>query len=160
MSRFGPVQFGLVILLAFALVHPSRGGTASSLAAGEAAIQTLLGEQAEAWNRGDLDSFLQGYWKSEQTTFVGSSGVFRGWQGLRQRYLHSYPDRQAMGRLTFSELEVTMLAPDAAFVLGRWQLERASDRPGGVFTLILRKFPEGWRIIHDHTSSFAPPAKP
>ncbi|HEY4580254.1 MAG TPA: DUF4440 domain-containing protein, partial [Candidatus Acidoferrales bacterium] len=96
-----------------------------------------------------------GYWKSEQTAFVGASGVFRGWRALRERYRRSYPDRAAMGKLAFSDLEITVLAPDAVLVLGRWQLERASDHPGGLFTLVARKFPEGWRIVHDHTSSFA-----
>jgi len=120
----------------------------------EAAIRAVLDEQVMAWNRGDLDGFMAGYWKSDRTVFAGSSGVFRGWQNLLDRYRRGYPDRQAMGRLEFSELEITVLAPDAAVVLGRWQLERAADRPGGLFTLVARKLPEGWRIIHDHTSAF------
>ena len=136
----------------------AQAPTGSGTSGAEDAIRVLLTSQAEAWNRGDLDSFLEGYWKSERTTFAGASGVARGWEGLWQRYLRTYPDRRAMGRLTFSELEITLLAPDAAFVLGHWQLEREADRPGGVFTLLLRKFPEGWRIIHDHTSA-APTAK-
>lgn len=78
---------------------------------------------------------------------------------MLDRYRHTYPGRTAMGRLTFSDLEINELSPDAAYILGRWQLDREKDRPGGVFTLIARKFPEGWRIVHDHTSAFAAPAE-
>src|SRR6266849_3753416 len=124
----------------------------------EAAIRALLEAQQAAWNRGDIEAFMVGYWKSDRTEFVGADGVERGWQAVLERYRRRYPNRQAMGKLTFSDLEITMLAPNAAFILGRWQLEREKDRPGGVFTLIARNFPEGWRIIHDHTSSFASPA--
>ncbi|HEV2176997.1 MAG TPA: DUF4440 domain-containing protein [Terriglobia bacterium] len=115
-------------------------------------IRAVLDAQVAAWNRGDVNAFMQGYWKSEKTEFVGSQGVLRGWQAVLDRYRRQYPDRAAMGHLTFSDLEINVLAPDAALVLGQWQLERAKDRPGGVFTLVFRKFPEGWRIIHDHTS--------
>lgn len=129
-------------------------GTSVSAGA-EAAIRQVLDAQAAAWNRGDVEAFMEGYWKSDATTFSSTSGVARGWQALLERYKRSYPDRKAMGRLTFSDLEITTLGPDAAFVLGRWQLERESDRPGGVYTLVLRRFPEGWRIVHDHTSAVA-----
>ena len=126
---------------------------ASRVKGSEAAIRAVLEAQVAAWNRGDIDGFMQGYWKSEQTAFVSSSGISRGWQALLERYRRSYPDRAAMGRLTFSDLEVTTLGPNAVLVLGRWRLERAKDNPGGVFTLVAQKFPEGWRIIHDHTST-------
>lgn len=120
-------------------------------------IRALLDAQVAAWNRGDLDAFMETYWKSPQTVFVGSGGVFRGWEAVLGRYKRTYPDRAAMGKTTFTGLEVTLLAPDAAVVLGRWHLERAEGRLGGVFTLVLRKFPEGWRIILDHTSAMNPP---
>jgi beta-aspartyl-peptidase (threonine type) len=132
-----------------------RGGPARRAAeAGtpEAALQSLLDAQVTAWNRGDIEGFMDGYWKSEKTTFAGASGVSRGWQALLERYRRTYPDRAAMGTLTFSDLEITLLGRDAAFVLGRWHLERASGPVGGVFSLVVRKFPDGWRIIHDHTS--------
>ncbi len=116
------------------------------------AIRTLLQAQQEAWNRGDIETFMVGYWKSDKTEFVGASGILRGWQAVLDRYRKTYPDKATMGKLTFSDLEITMLSPDSAYILGRWQLEREKDRPAGVFTLIARKFPEGWRIIHDHTS--------
>ncbi len=119
-------------------------------------IRVVLDEQESAWNHGDIDAFMKGYWKSEQTKFVSGNGVNRGWQALLERYKKTYPDRKAMGALTFSDLEITMLGRDAAVAIGHWQLERENDRPGGWFSLVLRKLPEGWRIIQDHTSSKTP----
>lgn len=117
-----------------------------------AEIIKVLEEQDAAWNRGDIVAFVNYYWKSGGLTFSGSNGVTRGWDGLLARYRRSYPDRAAMGKLSFSDLEIRTVAPDAALVLGRWRLDREKDTPGGVFTLVLRKFPEGWRVVHDHTS--------
>jgi beta-aspartyl-peptidase (threonine type) len=122
-------------------------------------LRALLQAQAAAWNRGDIAEFMKGYWRSPQTVFAGSSGVQRGWDALLERYQRNYPDRAAMGHLTFSELEITRLGPDAAVMLGHWQLQRDKDAPGGVFTLVARHFPEGWRIIHDHTSAVATPPR-
>ena len=122
-------------------------------ASAESEIRAVLDAQVEAWNRADLDAFMGGYWKSDKTEFVGSSGVQRGWQAVLDRYRKGYPDKRAMGTLTFSNLEITRLGPQAALVLGEWRLQRESDHPEGVFTLVFRKFPEGWRIIHDHTSA-------
>lgn len=134
----------------FEVLPKAPGGDRSAAAA----VRELLEMQAEAWNRGDLEGFLAGYWNSPNLTFAGAGGVTRGWAAVRERYRRNYPGRGAMGRLTFSDLEITELGPAAVFVLGRWQLERAEDRPAGVFTLIVQKFPEGWRIVHDHTSAF------
>src|SRR5260370_12107401 len=103
---------------------------------------------------------MKGYWKSPDTVFVGSAGVQRGWDAVLARYKKSYPDRAAMGHLTFSELEVTPLGPDAAVILGRWQLQREKDSPGGVFTLIARHFPKRWRIIPAHPPPLPTPPPP
>lgn len=116
------------------------------------ALRELLTAQTAAWNRGDVEGFMQGYWHSEQTTFSGSSGVSRGWQALLDRYRKNYSTRAIMGHLEFSELEITSLGDDAAMILGRWHLDRESGPAGGVFTLVAQRFPDGWRIIHDHTS--------
>jgi uncharacterized protein (TIGR02246 family) len=121
------------------------------------AISAVLGAQQTAWNRGDVDTFLVGYWRSPKLTFSGSSGVARGWDGVLARYKKNYPDRGTMGQLDFSELEFRFLGPDAALVLGRWHLKREKDDVGGVFTLVWQRFPDGWKIIHDHTSAVAPP---
>jgi uncharacterized protein (TIGR02246 family) len=122
-----------------------------------AAIHAVLNAQQAAWNRGDVDAFLNGYWRSPELTFSGSSGVSRGWDGVLSRYKKNYPDRAAMGQLDFSGLEFRFLGPDAALVLGKWHLKREQGDIGGVFTLVWQRFPEGWKIIHDHTSRVAPP---
>ena len=116
------------------------------------AIENVLAAQQKAWNDGNVDAFLEGYWPSDELTFSGSSGVARGFNAVRERYKKSYPDRQAMGKLDFSELEIHMLGADAALVLGHWHLAREKGDVGGVFSLVFQRFPEGWKIIHDHTS--------
>jgi len=117
-----------------------------------AAIRGVLNAQVEAWNRGDVDAFLDGYWRSPDVTFSGTSGVTRGWDGVLARYKKNYADRAAMGKLDFSGLEIRFLGPDAALVLGKWHLARDKGDIGGVFSLVWQRFPEGWKIVHDHTS--------
>jgi len=121
------------------------------------AITAVLTSQQSAWNRGDVRAFLTGYWRSPELTFSGSSGVARGWDAVLARYKKNYPDRAAMGQLDFSNLEFRFLGPDAALVLGHWHLKREKDDLGGVFTLVWQRFPDGWKIIHDHTSAVVPP---
>jgi uncharacterized protein (TIGR02246 family) len=121
-----------------------------------AEIQSVLSAQQDAWNRGDIDAFMNGYAKSASTVFVSEDEVRRGWETVRDRYRIRYSDRAKIGTLSFSDIEVTMLSPDAAVVLGRWRLKRTNDEPHGRFTLIFKRLPEGWRIVHDHTSA-APP---
>src|SRR5438552_2177260 len=118
--------------------------------AGEAAvIRDLLQQQIRDWNAGNLDGFMRVYAKSDKTRFASGGEIALGWQTVSDRYHTKYGNRAAMGLLDFSGLEVTMLAPDAAFVFGRWHLKRQEDEPSGLFTLIMRKTPEGWRIVHD-----------
>jgi ketosteroid isomerase-like protein len=119
-------------------------------------IQSVLIAQQDAWNRGDIDAFMNGYARSASTVFVSEDEVRRGWETVREKYLAKYSDRVKMGTLSFSEIEVTMLSTDAAVVLGRWRLKRANDEPHGWFTLIFKRLPEGWRIVHDHTSAARP----
>src|ERR1700683_1080819 len=137
--------FALFLLFAGLCIAISARGLVARDAAGkpdsEADIRALLEMQTAAWNQGDVDTFMKGYWKSEETEFVGANGIVRGWQAVLERYHHNYPDRKAMGHLTFSNLEVHSVCSDAAFVIGQFQLERESDRPTGIFTLNFRKFP-------------------
>ena len=118
----------------------------------EADIRAVMAAQETAWNRGDVDGFMNGYARSRTTVFVSGETITRGWQTVRDRYKKKYTNAEQMGRLTFSDLEVTPLCSDAAIVLGRWELKRKSDRPHGRFTLIFRRTPAGWRIVQDHTS--------
>lgn len=116
-------------------------------------IRVLLAEQSAAWNRGDLRGFMAAYEKSPRLRFASGGTITHGWQPTLDRYLQRYPDQAAMGTLAFTIHEVDLLAPDAAVVFGKWELTRAADRPWGLFTLVVRKRPEGWRIVSDHTSS-------
>jgi L-asparaginase / beta-aspartyl-peptidase len=118
----------------------------------QTAITNVLTEQAAAWNRGDVNAFMKGYWNSPDLTFAGSGGITRGFQPVLERYRSNYPDQKAMGHLDFSQLEVHPLGNESAMVLGRWHLKRDSGEIGGVFTLVFRRFPDGWKIVHDHTS--------
>ena len=118
-----------------------------------AAIRAVLDAQRDAWNRGDIEGYMDGYERSEQTVFVSGDNLTRGWQTVLDRYKKNYNTREKMGTLTFSDLEITLPGKESAVVLGRWHLKRASDEPHGRFTLIFRKTKQGWKIIHDHTSS-------
>src|SRR5438094_1632090 len=121
-----------------------------------AEIRSILRAQQDAWNRGDIDGFMNGYARSASTVFISEDSIRRGWETVRARYRQKYSDRAKMGILSFSDIEINLLSSDAAVVVGRWKLERAKDRPYGRFTLIFRRLPAGWRIVHDHTSA-APP---
>jgi uncharacterized protein (TIGR02246 family) len=118
-----------------------------------AAIRAVLDAQRDAWNRGDLEGYMNGYDRSPGTEFVGGDTITRGWQTVLERYQKNYDSREKMGALTFSEIEVTVLSNDAALVLGRWRIKRASGEPHGTFSLVFRRKKAGWRIVHDHSSS-------
>ena len=136
-----------ILMAAFACAAPEQASTSV------AEIQSVLTAQQGAWNRGDIDAFMNGYARSASTVFVSQDEVSRGWETVRDRYRVKYSDRTKMGTLSFSEIEVTLLSPNAAVVLGRWRLKRINDEPHGRFTLIFKRLPEGWRIVHDHTSA-------
>jgi ketosteroid isomerase-like protein len=115
------------------------------------AIRKVMDEQTAAWNAGDLEGFMRGYWNSPEMTFVSSGKITKGWQPTLDNYKKTYGSKAQMGVLTFSDLEITVLGKDAAAVLGKWSLQREKDNPKGLFTLTFRKFKEGWRIILDHS---------
>jgi ketosteroid isomerase-like protein len=116
------------------------------------AIINVMHTQQTAWNRGDIDSFMQGYWKSDSLLFVGKSAPTHGWQATLNNYKKSYPDKAAMGTLSFDIIKVELLDKTNAFVLGGWHLKREKDTPGGYFTLWFRKIKGEWKIVVDHTS--------
>ncbi len=115
-------------------------------------IKSVMNAQVLAWNDGDIEGFMRGYWKSEEMKFVSGDNVSRGWQAALDRYKKNYDSKSKMGVLTFADLEVNVLSKDAAVVLGNWSLVREKDNPKGKFTLVFRKFKDGWKIVHDHTS--------
>ena len=140
-------------VLFFALVN-LFAANASAVANDTAAeIRGVMAAQVAAWNRGDIDGFMEGYARSDATEFVSADKITRGWQTVRDRYRKKYDSREKMGRLTFSDIKVTALSANAAIVLGRWRLVRQTDKPHGIFTLLFRRAAAGWRIVHDHTSS-------
>ena len=118
----------------------------------EAAIRAVIDSQRDAWNRGDIEGYMDGYARSADTVFVSGDNVTHGWQTVFDHYKKGYDSREKMGVLTFSDLEITALGKDSAVVVGRWHLQRAKDEPHGRFTLIFHKTKAGWKIIHDHTS--------
>jgi ketosteroid isomerase-like protein len=150
MLRQIPLCACLILLFCFATPNSPYASTQSF---DRAAVVAVLDDQKNAWNRGDVTAFMNGYWRSPDVTFAGKTGFTRGWDPVLARYQHSYPDQASMGHLEFSELEVRPLGTDAALVLGKWHIARAAGDVGGIFTLVLQKFPEGWRIIHDHTTA-------
>lgn len=129
------------------------GGAADGAEENAASIRALLKDQESAWNEGDIRGFMEGYLASESLRFASGGDVTYGWEAALERYERGYPDREAMGRLRFSDIAITLITGDAALVFGRWSLERAKDQPSGLFTLFLRKTGDGWRVVHDHTSS-------
>ena len=112
-----------------------------------------MNAQVAAWNRGDIDGFMDGYLRSDKIEFVSAGKVTRGWQTVRDRYHRKYERREKMGTLTFSEIKVSSLNATNALVQGRWSLRRKADQPHGSFVLIFRRTPAGWRIVHDQTES-------
>jgi beta-aspartyl-peptidase (threonine type) len=126
----------------------------------QAAIEAMLEMQAEAWNAGQIEPFMEHYWKSDDLTFSAGGQTTRGWQNTLDRYRQRYPTIEKMGRLTFDELEIRPLGETAALVLGRWLLAREADALDGNFSLVVRKLDGRWLIVHDHTSQTEPPVPP
>jgi len=118
------------------------------------AIRKMMEQQQAAWNRKDLEAFMSGYWNSPDLTFFSGAREAKGWQAALDRYKKAYQGAgHEMGRLEFANLRIEMLCPDAAFVRGEFRLTMSDGKkPQGLFTLVLRKFPEGWKIVHDHSA--------
>lgn len=118
------------------------------------AIRAVMMRQQDAWNVGDIDAFMSDYVKSDTLRFTSGATVRYGWDSAMERYLTTYPDRDAMGSLTFSDLAIDVLSPEWALVFGAWQLKRGGDYAdiGGRYTLLMHREPEGWKVLYDHTS--------
>jgi ketosteroid isomerase-like protein len=136
---------------------PARAGDESDAAVRE--VRAVLNQQVADWNKGDLDGFLTGYWNSPKVVFMSGGQRFDGYEAMRDRYRRSYKaEGNAMGQLAFSELDVESLGPESVLARGRFRLTMPDGtKPTGLFTVIVRKFPDGWKIVHDHTSAQAPP---
>lgn len=145
------------IVLALLLLLLADGSRAQEAEVAPA-IRAVLDRQVADWNRGDLDGFAASYWKSPELVFQSGGDRSLGWQAMRERYRKRYQaEGKAMGRLEFTELEVRPVGADAGYAFGRWTLTMPDgSQPTGLFTVLLRRLPEGWRIVHDHTSLATP----
>ena len=141
-----------VLFLTFTTITSSAQSSAGDV---RSAVEQVLRQQAEAWNRHDLEGFMSGYWNSPDLTFFSTATVTTGWQQTLDRYRKNYQSEgHEMGKLEFADLQIEELGPNAAFVRGSYQLTMSDGKtPHGLFALIFRKFPEGWKIVHDHTSA-------
>ena len=154
-SRFAAVFCPLIFLSMLSAGFAAQARSAAADSDARTAIENVLHMQQEAWNRGDLEAFMTGYWNSPELTFFSGAKEHDGWQAAMDRYRAAYagPGHE-MGKLEFSGLRIEMLAADAAIVRGAWGLTMTDGKtPHGLFTLVFRKFPGGWKIVHDHTSA-------
>lgn len=143
------IFFSLSFILYSVLIHSQENDTP----VWQQEVSSVLNAQMNAWNEGNVKGYMEGYWKSDSLLFTSGGKVQRGWQATFEKYTKSYDTKAKMGTLKFSGFEYYLLSSGSAWVFGKWELERSGDHPNGVFTLILKKFPDGWKIIHDHTSS-------
>jgi ketosteroid isomerase-like protein len=138
-------KLSLLFLLSFSLQLSAQNADVK-------AIQKLLQTQSEAWNRGDIDNFMVGYWNNDSLLFIGKSGLKYGYQTTLANYKKSYPDLASMGQLSFELFKINVLSKDYAFVVGKWFLKRTVGDIGGHFDLLLKKINQQWVIIADHSS--------
>lgn len=138
--------------LIVSIVSGCNSNVDSRSTAAKEAIREVLQEQKAAWNRGDIPAYMRGYKEDEALAFVGSGGVVRGYTTVLERYQKNYPDKAAMGKLDFTELEFLPAGEGYYLVTGKFSLSRKSDQPSGYFTLLWEKTPKGWKIVNDHTS--------
>jgi uncharacterized protein (TIGR02246 family) len=145
-------DFVLLVGVIATLAVSSMGQDAGE--AGRTAIRKVIDEQQAAWNRRDLEGFMSGYWNSPELTFFSGAHESKGWQAALDRYKRNYQGAgREMGKLEFANLRIEMLGPEAAFVRGEFHLTMSDGKtPHGLFTLVFRKFPEGWKIVHDHSA--------
>jgi uncharacterized protein (TIGR02246 family) len=143
----------IIAILCAPLLLISVAAATNQSSSAQIAIRQVLDRQVAAWNRQDLQTFMQGYWHSPQLTFFSGATVYRGWDNALQRYRKAYQSEgRQMGKLQFSDLQIEALSPSAALVRGAFHLTMPGGKERhGIFTLVFRKFPQGWRIIHDHT---------
>ena len=126
--------------------------TISAQSKDEKTIRNVLANQTNAWNQGNLQEYMLGYWQNDSLMFIGKSGITYGWQKTLENYKKGYPDTAAMGKLKFELLAVNKLSANYYFVAGKWNLVRSIGNVGGAFTLLFRKIKNRWFIISDHSS--------
>jgi ketosteroid isomerase-like protein len=157
MLKYNRSKFAITItfiMLMAAIVPASAREKKSGESRAAQAIRSVLEAQVEAWNKGDLEGFMRGYWNSPDLTFFSGGTFTSGWKTTLDRYSNRYQKNgNEMGKLDFTDLKIEMLGSTNAFVRGHWHLKADAGEQGGLFTLVFRKFPQGWKIIHDHTGA-------
>jgi uncharacterized protein (TIGR02246 family) len=145
------MKFAILSLLLFSSSFSMAANTTELNSA--AAIRVVIEQQQAAWNRHDLEGFMSGYWNSPDLTFFSGARELKGWRAALDRYKQNYQSAgHDMGKLEFANLRIEMLGPDSAFVRGEFHLTMPDGKtPRGLFTLLFRRFPDGWKIIHDHS---------
>jgi uncharacterized protein (TIGR02246 family) len=148
-SRLKMSSTALLLLISACASSPSRPGDPA------AEVRAVWNAQVEAWNRGDLDSFMTGYWNSPDVVFFSNKAETRGWQQTLERYRATYKaEGRQMGMLDFPKLEFKVLGPEAVLARGQWRLKMPDGKEStGMTSVTFQKLPEGWRIVHDHSSS-------
>ena len=116
-------------------------------------IMKVMSLQQDAWNKGDIDSFMQGYLKSDELVFSGKSGPVYGWENTKKRYYSSYPNTNIMGKLNFTIKKIRSLSSNSAYLIGEYYLKRSGEDSNGHFTLLWKKIDSNWFIVSDHTSA-------
>ena len=146
------VTFGWIFLVIATISTLAANSTDADV---RHSVEQVLKDQQAAWNHHDLEGFMAGYWNSPELTFFSGAQKMSGWQAAIDRYVRNYQSQgKEMGRLEFSSLQIEALSADSAFVRGAWGLTMSDGKtPHGLFTLVFRKFPEGWKIVHDHTAA-------
>ncbi|MDX1440339.1 MAG: nuclear transport factor 2 family protein [Rubricoccaceae bacterium] len=144
-----------VVVVSEEEVHHEVGEASAMPTSGEIAdgVRAILDDQVAAWNRGDIRGFMRGYERSDSLVFISNGNMRRGWQTSLYAYVRNYPNQAAMGTLSFEDIKIVPLGEDAALVFGMYRLQRENDEPLGLFSLVFKNTEDGWRIIHDHTSS-------
>jgi len=142
----------LLAALLISIVAFSQSKPAHPVVGDEIIIRKILDDQTKAWNRGDIEGFMQGYWKNDSLLFIGKSGINRGWQRTLNNYKKGYPDTTAMGKLAFDIVLVKRLSPEYYYVVGKWMLTRSIGDLNGYYNLLLKKINGQWVIIADHSS--------
>jgi uncharacterized protein (TIGR02246 family) len=142
-------RISILLLLLAGVFNAFAQGTRTDTAA----IRAVLRQQEAAWNRADIEGFMEGYWKSEDLEFVGKSGLQKGWQKTLDNYKKSYPGASAMGKLDFTILKIDLLGKKSAYIVGQWHLARPEKGDlQGYFTLLWKKINGAWVIVSDHSS--------
>jgi len=149
---FAQFSFAQSAVPTSAVQAPSVSSSSTTPPSAETAIRQLMADQAAAWNKGNIDEFMKGYWNNDSLMFIGHSGITYGYQQTLDHYKKDYSNADQMGQLFFTLLKVKPLSPDYYFVIGKWLLKRKTGDIGGIYTLLFRKIDGQWQIVCDHTS--------